>query len=100
MDKNYKDINFISKYLYFKKASRVASFADIIKNSTMFIKNNLWRLKKSLAIWKLCIKMQSIPVFPDITKIADFRWKNADVSRTQGVCHVIHIFFGSSLGKV
>ena len=41
MDKNYKDINFISKYLYFKKASRVASFADIIKNSTMFIKNNL-----------------------------------------------------------
>ena len=26
--------------------------------------------------------------------------KNADVSRTQGVCHVIYIFLGSSLGKV
>ena len=26
--------------------------------------------------------------------------KNADVSRTQGVCHVIDIFFDSSLGKV
>ena len=25
---------------------------------------------------------------------------NAHISRTQGVCHVIHIFFGSSLGKV
>ena len=44
--------------------------------------------------------MQSISVFLDITKFADLRWKNADVSRTQGVCHVIHIFFGSSLGKV
>ena len=45
-------------------------------------------------------KVQSMSVFLDITKFADFRWKNADVSRTQGVCHVIHIFFGSSLGKV
>ena len=44
--------------------------------------------------------MQSISVFLDITKVADFRWKNADDSRTQGVCHVIYIFFGSSLGKV
>ena len=31
---------------------------------------------------------------------ADFRWKSADVSGTQGVCQVIHKFFGSSLGKV
>ena len=30
--------------------------------------------------------MQSISVFLDITKFADFQWKNADVSRTQGVC--------------
>ena len=44
--------------------------------------------------------MQSIPVFPDILKIADFRWKNADASRTEKVCHVIYVFFGSSLGKV
>ena len=34
-----------------------------------------------------------------MAKFADFRRKNADVSRTQGVCHVIHIFFGSPLGK-
>ena len=35
----------------------------------------------------------SIYVFLDIAKFADF-------SRTQGVRHVIHIVFGSSLGKV
>ena len=44
--------------------------------------------------------MQSISVFLDITKVADFRSKNADLSRTQGVCHVIYILFGSSLDKV
>ena len=44
--------------------------------------------------------MESISEFLDIAKIADFWSKNADVSRTQGVCHVIHIFFGSSLGKI
>ena len=38
---------------------------------------------------------ESISVFLDIAKFANFEWKNAD-----GVCHVIHIVFGSSLGKV
>ena len=42
--------------------------------------------------------MQSISLFFDIAKFADFRWKN--VSRAQKVWHVIHDFFGSSLGKV
>ena len=36
----------------------------------------------------------------DIAKFDDFQWKNDDVSRTQGVCHVIHIFFEYSLGEV
>ena len=44
--------------------------------------------------------MQSISVFLDIAKFANFQWKNADGSRTQGLCHVIRILFGSSLGKV
>ena len=39
-------------------------------------------------------------VFVDIAKFADFQWKNADVSRTQGMCHVIDTFVGSSFGKV
>ena len=34
--------------------------------------------------------MQSVSVFLDIAKFADFRWKNADVSRTQWMYHVIH----------
>ena len=41
-----------------------------------------------------------ISVFLNIEKFAKFRWKNADVSRTVVVCHVIHILFVSSLGKV
>ena len=36
--------------------------------------------------------MQSLSVFLDITKVHDFRWKNANVSRTHGVCHMIYIF--------
>ena len=38
--------------------------------------------------------MQSISVFLDIATFADFQCKMLDVSRTQGVCHVIQIFFG------
>ena len=44
--------------------------------------------------------MQSISVFLDITKDADFWLKNDDASRTQEVCPAIFIFFESSLGKV
>ena len=44
--------------------------------------------------------MQSIFVFFDITKIADFWGENADLSRTLGVCDMIYMFFTSSLGKI
>ena len=44
--------------------------------------------------------MESIPVSFGIAKFVDFRRKNADVSKTHGVCHVIDIFFGSSLAMV
>ena len=44
--------------------------------------------------------MQSISVFLKITKITDFRRKNADDSRTEEVYHNIYLFFGSFLGKV
>ena len=37
-----------------------------------------------------------ILVFLYIAKIADFWSKHADFSKTQGVCHVIYIFYGSS----
>ena len=44
--------------------------------------------------------MQSISVFVHVAKFADFWLKKTDISKTQGVYHVIHIFFRSSLGKV
>ena len=44
--------------------------------------------------------MQSIFLFSDIAKFADFRCKKADVSRSQGVYHVINIFSESFLDKV
>ena len=43
--------------------------------------------------------MQSLSVFLDIAKFADFGGENVDIS-TQGVCHVIHTFFESFLFKV
>ena len=59
----------------------------------------IW-INKSSKEFEIIYQNQSISVFLDIAKFSDFQWKNADVNRTQGVCHLIHIFFGSSLGKV
>ena len=75
----------------------MVNFADIVKFATKFIETTFKDLKKVKK--KLCIKMQSISVFLDITKVTDFRLKNTDVSRTQVVRHVVYIFFESSLGK-
>ena len=41
--------------------------------------------------------MQPISLLAEAT---DFQRRNDDISRTQEVCHVIYILFGSSLGKV
>ena len=65
----------------------------------MFTKKSL-KTQKKLKEYKLWIKMQSVSVFLDIAKFADSPWKNADARRTQGVCHLIYIFFGSSSAKV
>ena len=44
--------------------------------------------------------MQSMSLFLDITKLADFQQKNAYVIRTPGVCYAVYLFSGSSLGMV
>ena len=44
--------------------------------------------------------MESISVFLDLIKLLIPDETNADVRRTQGACHVIYMFFGSSLGKI
>ena len=66
---------------------------DVIKIATMFIKTTLKDSNKAKKI-----KMQSISVFLDTTKLLVSDEKNADVSRTQGVYQVT--FSESSLGKV
>ena len=59
----------------------------------MFIKTTLKDTNKAKRI-----KIQSISVFLDITKLLVSGEKNADVSKTQGVYH--ETFSESSLGKV
>ena len=44
--------------------------------------------------------MQLSSVFLDVMKIANFWWKNADVSRTQRMSHVIYMFSRFYLGKL
>ena len=68
----------------------VANFVDVIKIVTMFIKKKVSKKVKEL---KLMYQNESISVFSDIAKFSGFRLKNVDVSTTQGVYHVIHIFF-------
>ena len=86
--------------IFILSRSGVANVAGIIKTVTMFIKKIFKDSKKLKKNYKLCTKMQSIFAFFDMAKFADFRWKNADDSRSEGVCQTIHIFFRSSLGKV
>ena len=43
--------------------------------------------------------MQFIRVFLDIAKFADFPRKIAGVSRTHGMCHMIHIFLDLFKGR-
>ena len=45
--------------------------------------------------WKLCIKMQSISVFRNMAKFANFQLKKVDASKTQKECHVIHMFLNN-----
>ena len=41
------------------------------------------------------VKMQSVSLFLDIIKVADFHWNNADVSKTEGLRDLTYLFFGS-----
>ena len=61
----------------------------------LFLLKQSLKIQEKLKEVKFCIKMQSIHVFLDIAKFDDFQWKIADVSRNQGVCHVIQICFWS-----
>ena len=58
------------------------------------------KTQEKLKELKIMYQNAFISVFLDIAKFADFGWKNANISRTQGVCHMIHIFCWSFLVKV
>ena len=65
----------------------------------MFIMK-IYKDSRKLKINRNYVSKYNLYLFLDTAKCINFCLKNADVSRTQGVCHVIHIFSGSSLGKV
>ena len=80
--------NLYSKFLYFKKIYS-SNFADIIIKTTFKDSKKVKRIRSY--VWMLSIKVilmltlwsyVSISVFLDITKVADFQWKNANVSWT------------------
>ena len=89
---------FFQKNLILRRL-RVAIFAGIIKIVTLFIKTThkdsrkIKRIRNYVSKWRLYLYFL-------ITNIWQFLVKNSDVSRTQGMCHVIHIDFGSSLSKI
>ena len=91
MDRNYDAITYFLKNLYFKKA---------------WGSHFSWRHQNCDHVYQ-CLEELEIVYLNRIykwiswhSKISWFPVKNADVGRTQWVCHVIYIVFGSSLGKV
>ena len=78
----------------------VLTSKDIIKIITIYIKT-IFKDSKEFKRVRNYVSKCNLYLFLQIAKfVFIIGEKNADVSRTQGVCHVIHIFFGSSLGKV
>ena len=74
MGRDYDVINFISKDIKTHHAD--------IKIAIMLIKTTLKMQWKSQEFLENFIKKQFLHVFRDITKIINFYWKTADVTRT------------------
>ena len=97
MDRNYDVITLFKNTVILRRPG-VAIFADIIKIITRFIKKifkvsgKVKRIRNYVSKWDLCLYFLISQNFLISGK------KNSEcVSR---VCHVIDIFFGSSLGEV
>ena len=63
---------------------RVANFTDIIKITNTYIKTTFKDSKEAKKNQKFCIRMHSLFVVLDITKIADFRLKMLISAERQG----------------
>ena len=70
MDRNYDIINLIIKIFILRRPG-IAIFADIIKVLAMFI-ITIYKDPRKVKINRNCIKIQSISVFLDIAKFANF----------------------------
>ena len=91
--RKFKMITFISKHLYFEKAWS-SQFCWHHQNSNYIYLKKSPKTQKKLKNQNLFTKTQSISEFSGIAKLADFWSKSVDISRTERVYHVIHIFFG------
>ena len=98
MDWNYDVIIFTLKYLSLRRP-RVANFVDIFKIATMFSKTTFKdsskvKKKKKKKNRNYVLKC-NLYMFLDITKVANFWWKNTDISRTLKlyICIFFRIFF-------
>ena len=89
MVRRFGVITFIWKYLYFRKPKR-ANFADIIKITARFSKTT-FKESKTKRLINYVLKCNLYPYF--LTKVASLWWKYTNISRTEGVCHVIYFFF-------
>ena len=94
MDRNYDVIISYSllQNTFVLRRPRVAIFSEIIKIITMFTEK-IFKDSKKFQKTEIMYQNAILSAFPD------FWWKNADVSRTQGVCHVIYMCFVMT-GKV
>ena len=45
-------------------------------------------------------RIQAFSLYPNSSKIADFGWKNGQISWTQSAIYVIYMFFGFALANV
>ena len=79
--------------IFILKRPRVAFFADIIKIVTMFIKIIFKDSGKVKRIKNYLLKCNLYLYFLIYQNFLVSGEKNSDVSKTQGVCHVTHIFF-------
>ena len=90
----------LSYLIIFFMMSWIPLFQEGLEQPILLASSKLQpRLSKSLKTQKK-LKEITYQKLVNITKITDFWCKTLDVSRTQGVCQLIHIFFGSSLGQV
>ena len=99
MDKNHDVTTFISKYFYFNLFLASVPILYPLKTPS-----GVFRGYKMGTLTRNGLRRPGVGIFNGIIKIVTMFikaiLKGSDISRTQGVCHVIHIFFGSSLGKV